>query len=518
MTSFVFGTNGLVVAVGASLALVQCSPASASTPETAASSLYEVVRADLDVTLTENGTLVAKESQKLTFKIRGQGRITSVVPEGKEVEEDEVVCKLDTTELEKRVEELALELLTAETAFSTAKTDLEIQEAENIAKTEKTDNALIKAEKDFERYRDGDAPQERRKLEIELKDAETTFSRAKKKYADSQELLELKYIKPTELEDHQIEFEKATVSKEGAELAIKLFEKYTLPMTLTEKQIAVRDAKREAETTLKRCKSELLQKQVAVTQAEKRVETMKRNIEEKKEDIEKMTMKAPVPGIVLYGDPREPWYNERIKVGGTVWEGVTLMTIPDLRVMLVKLDIHEADIIKVQEGQKATVTMDTYPGLVLAGEVTRVAQIAATTNPWESSSGVKKFNVEVTITDTQNVKLKPGISAKAEVQIDRVKNALFVPLQCVFLESGKHYCRVLEADGPVRRGIEVGLSSDRYMQVVGGLEQGERVLLYNPDLPGEGETGPPDEPVEAAMEDPEAKAAVAESDGDAPPG
>ena len=57
-----------------------------------------------------------------------------------------------------------------------------------------------------------------------------------------------------------------------------------------------------------------------------------------------------------------------------------------------------------------------------------------------------------------------------------MEDALFVPLQSIFLESGVHYCRVLEDGKPVRREIEVGLSSDKYMQVVSGLEEGEQVL------------------------------------------
>ena len=259
-------------------------------------------------------------------------------------------------------------------------------------------------------------------------------------------------------------------------------------MTLTEKEIAVRNAERELETTKKKSASQLLQKEVAVQQSEKRVDRLKRSIEEKKEDITNMTMEAPCPGFVLYGDPREPWYSERIKIGGNVWEGTTLMTIPDLRVMLVKLAVHEADITKVKEGQKATITMDTYPGSVLHGKVTKVAQIAAAKSPWQSGSDVKKFDVEITVESTGDLKLKPGISAKAEIQIDRREDVLYVPIQSVFLSSGTHYCRVQEGDGIEQRKVEVGKSSDQYIEVVSGLTEDDRVLLYNPNLPDGGKS------------------------------
>lgn len=485
-----------IAGLAATAVLPQCSP-----PSTAAAagegSLFRVERGDLDIALTENGTVMAKDSQKLTFKIRGDGRITFLVPEGTEVAEGDVVCRLDTTEVQKNIEQLELELLTAETELSTNRTNLEIQEAENLAALEKAKNDREKAEKELERWVNGDAPQALRKLKVELKDAETVFNRAKKKYEDSEQLLTLKYIKQIDLEDDRIAFEKAQVTMEGASLAIELFEKYVYPMTLTEKEIAVRDAHRGLSTAEKRAQSQLLQKQVAVAQSEKRVAALKRNIADKKTDVENMTLRAPCPGIVIYGDPRAPWYTENIKVGGNVWEGTTLMTIPDLRVMLVKLEIHEADINKLAVGQPASITMDTYAGLTLAGQITKVAQIAASSNPFERRAEVKRFDVEITITCESAVKLKPGISAKVEIRIGRRDDVLFVPLQCVYVAGGKHRCRVMEGDAPAEREVAIGQSNDKYAEVVTGLSEGERVLLYNPGLPvapaRDGEPGTPEQ-------------------------
>ncbi len=473
---------------------------------------FTVRRDAFDVTLTENGTLVAKESVSLNFRIRGEGRIVTLIPEGSEVAQNQVVCTLDTSTFEKEVTEQELELLAGETELNKARLELEIQHTENTALLEKARNTLAKSEKELERYRDGDAPQELRKLRIELKDAETQFVRAKKKYDDSIALLERKYIRQSELEDHKIEYDKMLVTKEGAELAIFLFEKYTRPLTFAEKELAVRDAQRDVGTNEKRSQSMLDQKQVAVTQAEKRVERIKRRIAERREDIANMTLKAPVPGIVIYGDPRNPWNNEQIKVGGTIWQGMTVMTIPDMRELQVKLHVHEADINKLRTGQGAKVAFDTYPGLVLAAEVTEIAAIAGANNPWERQSEVKKFDVEATIKDKPDVKIRPGISAKVEVLIARREGVLFVPLQCVFLADGKHHCHVQRGDAIARVALEVGLSSDQFIEVSSGLSEGEQVLLYNPALPSvAAEPSPDDANAAAAPAKAEAEAPAADA-------
>ena len=144
----------------------------------------------------------------------------------------------------------------------------------------------------------------------------------------------------------------------------------------------------------------------------------------------KMTLRAPGPGLVIHGDPRRPWDRDRIRVGGEVWGSMVLMTIPDLRVMQVKLRIHEADVNKLDVGQTAKVSMDTYPGVILDGEVTKIDTIAKGDDPWDDDPEVKKFTVEVTLEPTGEVELKPGISAKAEIFIDRKEDVLYVPPSC----------------------------------------------------------------------------------------
>jgi len=158
------------------------------------------------------------------------------------------------------------------------------------------------------------------------------------------------------------------------------------------------------------------------------------------------------------------------------------------------------------------VTMDTYSGLVLNGKITKIAAIAnGASNPWESNQEVKKFDVEVTLEGTTQVELKPGISAKAEVLIDTRKDAIYVPLQCVFLEGGKQWCYALDAaKQPQRTEVKPGLSNDSYLEVLEGLGEGQLVLLYNPSVP----TGAPP-PVD---EEAEKKKASEPTPAAAPPG
>lgn len=451
--------------------------------------LFEVQRGTLNVTLTENGTLVAKESHKVSADLDRQTKITWLIDEGAVVEEGDVVCRLDTADLEDRVEQLELDINQASANLETARTELEIQLTDNVAAIESAEIALEKARNELERYADGDAPKERRNLEVAIKEAQTNFTRAKKRFEDSKLLMEKEYINRSQFEEDEIAFERNTVQLEGAKRDMELFEQYTFPMTTTERDAAVRDAERSLDTAQKRAESNKLQKEVNVEQYQTRLTKLEKQHTEALEQIGKMTLTAPAPGIVIYGDPQRRWRRDEIRVGGDIWGDMVVCTIPDLRVMQVRLRIHEADISKLTTGQLAKVVLDTFPGRALDAEVTRIGNIAGGDNRWEENPEVKKFDVEVTLTgDLAGVDIRPGVSAKVEVFIEEKHDVLFVPMQCVVLEEGEHIVYVMEAAGTVApRRVQPGIGNEVFVEILEGVQPGDRVLLYNPNVPTGGE-------------------------------
>jgi len=459
--------------------------ANGATPST---DLYTVRRDDLRITITENGTMVAKDSQKVKTKIRGESKIQFLIEEGKQVEQGEVVCRLDPTKVEEGIEQLQLEISKTQARLKTARTELEILEVENVAALAKAKNAEKRAKQEIEKYRDGEAPQERRKLEVALKDTETKYVRAKKELDVSKKLLEQKYIKQYDFDDLTITFESAEVQRQSAQVGLDIFDKYSFPMKMQDLDLKLTDATREIATIGMRGEAKMGEETVSVQQVEKQLTVQQKSLKDRTEDRDNMTLSAPCPGIVVYGNPHEPWYRDRVKVGNSVHRGMTLLTIPDLRIMQVNLDIHEADISKLKKGLPAFVTTDSYPGLVMEGVVTKIAAVATSNGGYGGRSEVKKFRVQITLQATE-MQLRPGISAKVEIRVDTRKQALFVPLQSVFAEDGVYYCHVSGGAGPpVRRRLQVGTSNDTYIEVLEGLDEQEHVLLFNPFLPSSGAT------------------------------
>jgi hypothetical protein len=190
-----------------------------------------------------------------------------------------------------------------------------------------------------------------------------------------------------------------------------------------------------------------------------------------------MTMRAPQPGIVHYGDPGQPWMHDRIKVGNIQHQGNTVITLPDLSVMQVLLQVHEADIDMVKPDMPVVVTIETHKGRSFAAKVTDIAMVASSQS-WEDQTN-KTFRVEVTM-ELTDVELRAGVTARAEIQVEELADVLQVPIHVVQAEGKQNFCHVFAGGEVSQRNVVVGKNNAHHVEIVSGLEVGEQVLLYDP--------------------------------------
>ncbi len=159
-------------------------------------------------------------------------------------------------------------------------------------------------------------------------------------------------------------------------------------------------------------------------------------------------------------------------------ERQAIITIPDMTRMAVNVKIHESYIKKVRKGQKAKITIDAFPDQTLTGEVTKVAVLPDSQNRWMNPD-MKVYQTTIAIEGTYDW-IKPGMSAKVEVLVNRIEDCVYVPLQSVEFDGGKQFCYVLRGSKPERREVTAGDFNDEFIELKTGLKEGERVLLRLP--------------------------------------
>jgi len=143
---------------------------------------------------------------------------------------------------------------------------------------------------------------------------------------------------------------------------------------------------------------------------------------------------APFDGIVTNQPVRE---GETVVEGIQNTEGSTFMTIADMSVITAEVKVDETDIVNIQIGQPADVTVDAIPGKVFKGHVTLVGDQAllrstgvATSQSTTGTEEAKDFKVVVTL-DQPSDELRPGLSTTAKITTARKPNVLALPIQAL---------------------------------------------------------------------------------------
>ena len=146
--------------------------------------------------------------------------------------------------------------------------------------------------------------------------------------------------------------------------------------------------------------------------------------------------------------------------------------------MIVEVKLHESVVKQVADGSPAYATIDAYPDKRLKGRVTKIAVMPDRT-AWWMPAGSKSYVTQITL-DEAPKGLKPGMSAQVEILVDDRPDVLQVPVSSIYVDKGYQVAYVKTASGPQVRRVDLGLSNDRNVEILSGLEAGETVYLYKP--------------------------------------
>ena len=220
------------------------------------------------------------------------------------------------------------------------------------------------------------------------------------------------------------------------------------------------------------------------------------------EQLEKTTVTSPIHGTIIELNSKS---GERV-VGTGQFQGTDVLRIANLDSMQVEVEVNENDIINVKQGDKVVVNVDAFGKRIFDGLVREISNSAITESEGTQEE-VTNFSVKIRILNHDRL-LKPGMSATADIETDRVPNALVVPIQSVTLressseENAQAVRQELEKNqnqetdpASVRndkdsrqgvfvvenkiakfRSVETGTTDNTHIIVLKGLQEGEKVV------------------------------------------
>lgn len=125
-------------------------------------------------------------------------------------------------------------------------------------------------------------------------------------------------------------------------------------------------------------------------------------------DIQKLTVKAPKDGLVMYVN----WNNEKPAVGETVYMGRSLLTLPSLDHIAIKVEFDEPDTDKLHLEQLVKVVFEAYPETAYMG---KISELAEAYHPKSANNPKVVFDALVELDNGGPKEMRPGMKAKVEV-------------------------------------------------------------------------------------------------------
>jgi HlyD family secretion protein len=252
-----------------------------------------------------------------------------------------------------------------------------------------------------------------------------------------------------------------------------------------ERQLQLAEADLIPRAELDQARAELRSRQAAVASARSRVGQLQASFSSARHELERVTYTSPIDGVVTRVNVE---VGEVAMIGTMNQPGTVMVVISDLGVMETTVEVDETDVVNIETGQEARVTVDAFPDTTFAGQVTEVATspiiVPTAGGP---AAGATDYEVKITLSGGLP-SARSGLSASAEIVTAERENVLSIPIQSLVVrpvsDDSASGGGIVEREGVfvVRDGkaafvpVRVGISGDRYFEVLSGPEAGDRVV------------------------------------------
>ena len=216
-----------------------------------------------------------------------------------------------------------------------------------------------------------------------------------------------------------------------------------------------------------------------------RIAMQKNRIQVIQQQINSLTMVSPADGMVVHvvapmmmfmSSTGMGTLGGKIEEGSMVWSNMSVLQIPDLKVMQVSVEVPETDYKRIEEKQQVVILVDAATNLETTGKVKRKSLAGKNA---EEKSSIRIYEVIVSV-DSCHLKMKPGLSARCRIIIDHVKDTIVVPAAAIFVKDSSRIVYVAAGHEFIPTTVETGLSNSSMTIISKGLEGNETIALVEP--------------------------------------
>lgn len=192
------------------------------------------------------------------------------------------------------------------------------------------------------------------------------------------------------------------------------------------------------------------------------------------QNMQEMVLRSPMDGIAVLTEVFLNGTMGYVQVGSSIYPGTAFMRVVDPTEMEVSVSVNQADLPALRVGQQAVVHLEAYPSLSFSAVLEELSPLGS---PGQYSPLVRTFQ-GVFVIRGSGPKLMPDLSAAVDVEVEREKNVLLVPIQSVSWSGGEAFVWLRAGDGFAKRQVRAGPENDLDVVIEAGLAPGDVIREY----------------------------------------
>lgn len=438
-------------------------------------SLFLVKRGDFDISIKRTGQLKPEEKISIMHGLERSLKLIYRMREGVRVSKGEKLLEFDKTDIEKEIKQVISKrkkiLFTLEIAM------IELQKIRANVKAQmkkaKLDHLSIVGE--FEKYKQYQSKLERKSKTIKIEESDARLQKLQKRITRLPKLIQEGMATQDEFARVKIEEKGAKRNLFKAKGELLVFTKYTFFMEMKKKENEVENSKRNLSILQKRLSIKMKHKIKFIADKKKELERLTRELKELENQLKRTTIKAPIHGLVIHGSMKKDIYSSRetLQLGKDTSGDTILITLPILHTMKAHMMLTEDKVYLIKKGM----TCFLYP----FGSTKRIEGIIEYVSEMVEQNEVtdeKGYRVRIKL-KKQSPFSQPVIPVKIEIEIDSLKNILYIPKHTITRLGKKSFCFVFENGKRKKVEIVTGKENNIFIEVKKGLKENDWVYIGN---------------------------------------
>jgi HlyD family secretion protein len=465
----------VVVAVAGGLFWAFSSGAGAQAPQTAGQ-FVTIAPMDVEIKIVRDGDLQAVDFVDIKSQVESATQVLEVVREGASVKKGEVICTMDSSQLEQRKEDLSNQIIKAESALQISKEVRDIQESQNATNLEAAEVNVNLAEIQLRQYAEGTYPQQLQNSITALEMAKINLKNRQEDLDQTQTLNDRGFVTAADVKTAELNVRNARNEVSKAETSLRVLTDYQDAFQQAQLQSSLAQAKQRLARTVRENQSLMMQRNADVNEKEQSLLNVRKLFKKVTDQIDACSIRAPQDGLVIFAstvdNQREP-----LQDGSTVRQSQWLFRLPNIERMKAVVNLNDTQKVRIERAKQPVRAKVSIIGISkpIGATLDKISVLPDNRARFQNPDR-RDYPCELILDETP-AGLKPGTKCdRVEILLDRLEQVIAVPLACIYSIGSDSYIFVRQDADVKERKVTLGAASDSYVQIVSGLEPGEQIL------------------------------------------